>query len=329
MPKEWVRLHTRITRSDDLTELFDTHPRAEGVFMRLLVASDDFGRLEYDPRTLKADLCPKSSKSHKVFVEAIQALRDRGMVVLYEVSGKQYLQIASYDTYQEDQAWSRVKAKCPPPPSWEPPQSLVDFLRVAAAKAQQRSEPNRFPPSRYGLVLLRDGEYRTVSNGITPYHLVSDGNGLCHAVTNGATLKPSADADADAEAEAEERHAPPPADAPPDLKPETEQQQAIRTAWEAHDLGPLPRSPKGYSGLAALVAQHGIPKVLLWAEYVRAHPEAPPEGAQPWQWFCTRFRAAMNRPWEWDGSQKTRHPPGGRLRPSMTEEYREGRQTAW
>ncbi len=175
MPKSWVRLSCRIPRSDDLTFLWDHHPRAEGIFWRLLAVTDDFGRMEYDPRFLKADLLPLSSKPQKVFAECIAVLAERGMVFLYEARGKQYLQITNYDLYQEDQAWTRIKATCPPPPDWVPPPGLVAFLHDAKDKS-------RFYPERYGLVSNGDGSYRTVTNGnesgpphLTSQHLTPEG----------------------------------------------------------------------------------------------------------------------------------------------------------
>jgi hypothetical protein len=298
----------RITRSDDLTYLWEHHPRAEGLFWRLLAATDDFGRMEYDPRMLRSDLVPKTTKPQKFFEEALAVLVERGMAYVYEARGRQYLQVTNYDLYQEDQAWTRIKAECPPPPDWTPPAGLVAFLNEAKDKV-------RFYPGRYGLESNGDGGYRTVTNGNEsgPQHSTAQ-----HPSQHKTQLKA----------------APPPADAPPaQPREETDQQKAIRAAWEAHGLGPLPKNPKGYSGLTGLLAQHGCPRAHEWGAHVRLHLESPPEGAAPWPWFCARFRAAMNRPWEWDGSRGNggggKQLAGGRIPASKPEDFHGGRVDEW
>jgi hypothetical protein len=125
--------------------------------------------------------------------------------------------------------------------------------------------------------------------------------------------------------ERRERRAPPDGDAAPaapvkDLRPAekpktpTAVQRAVEEAWAAHDLGPLPKAPlKGYSGLVKLVQQHGVPKVQAWAAHVSRDPPPVPEGANAWDWFCARFRAALNRPFEWDGTRGKPKPNRGLL----------------
>ena len=60
-----------------------------------------------------------------------------------------------------------------------------------------------------------------------------------------------------------------------------------------------------------LVKRDGIPVVLEWAAAVRAGPPQVPDGADPWAWFCKRFRDALNRPWEW---KQQPQPDNGRGR---------------
>lgn len=86
------------------------------------------------------------------------------------------------------------------------------------------------------------------------------------------------------------------------MKQLTPQQDAIETAWTAHGWGPLPKSPKGYSGLVKLVQQYGCPLVLAWANVVNGEEPVLPEGADAWECFCTRFREAMKAHWKWDRS---------------------------
>jgi hypothetical protein len=318
--KAWFRTVTTITQSEDLTEMWDKKPTPEPIFWRICAASDDFGRMVYNPRLLRSQLMPLSTRKDQVFVDCVDELLGRDMLRRYEARGKQYLQVTNYSLYQEDQGWSRMKADCPPPADWAPPAALVAFLNTTTDQV-------KFRPERYGLESNGDGRYQVVPDRTAPCRSVST------AQHSTAPHK--------AQDTAEKASAPPPADAPPASPPipkqESEQQKAIRSAWEAHDLGPLPHNPKGYSGLTALVSKHGCPRALEWAEHVRAQPESPPEGAADWPWFCERFRAAMNRPWEWDGSRGNggngssggKPLPGGRIPASAPEDFHSGVVTGW
>lgn len=145
---------------------------------------------------------------------------------------------------------------------------------------------------------------------------------------------PDSDSDSDTDTETSKAtaSAPAPADAAPEpppakpdkaAKPLTPQQQAIETAWAAHDLGPLPSKLPGYSGLVALVQEHGVPEVLRWAEHVEREQFRLPEGAEPWRHFGQRLRAAMKQPWNWDGS-RTRGSPRCKTIPVADTEHEEG-----
>ena len=93
----------------------------------------------------------------------------------------------------------------------------------------------------------------------------------------------------------------------------TPQQKAIETLWAAFGFDGKPTG-KGYSDIAKLVAEYGVPLVKEYAAVVRRSPPELPEGAERWAWFKKQFRAAMNRPWEWDGSHdNTEKKPGRKL----------------
>jgi len=92
-----------ICTSDNLNELT---PEEEVFFYRLLVNCDDFGRLDARPQILLAKCFPL--KIHSITVEDIeqwlQALVKHDLVILYEVEGKQYLQMATWDKHQQKRA---------------------------------------------------------------------------------------------------------------------------------------------------------------------------------------------------------------------------------
>lgn len=183
MSKEWVLLNCRILRSEDLSELFDENPRAESVFYRLLAATDDFGRMEYDPALLKTDLCPRSRKAHKIFGQAVASLADRRMVFFYGVAGRVYLQVTNYDRYQEDQGWSRIKASCPPPPQWHPPLHLLQALA--------NTKDSRLTPARFGIseTCWRQGAPRGLKPAFPQWWQEPEYSDACHDASGCVTLR--------------------------------------------------------------------------------------------------------------------------------------------
>ncbi len=276
MPKDWVRLSCRIPRSEDLTFLWEHHPRAEGLFWRLLAVTDDFGRMEYNPRLLRADLVPLSNKPHRVFEEAVAILIERGMVTLYEARGRQYLQVTNYDLYQEDQAWTRIKATCPPPPDWVPPSGLVAFLRST-------NDPVKFRPERYGLESDGAGSYRTVSNGAESYppHLTSP-----HQTQHKTPRE---------ETRARE------SDVPPDLPMVLQNHPGLRGALDTHcSSWPLPRRSEFLVGLVAILNDRdgaGKSKCRFTEpDLERLLREQPPDRAdKPESWYRRMAGKANDR----------------------------------
>ena len=62
-----------------------------------------------------------------------------------------------------------------------------------------------------------------------------------------------------------------------------------------------------------LVQAEGIPLVQEWCGHLRASTPQAPAGTQPWPWFAKRFRAALNRPWEWRNGEKLPTEPFMRM----------------
>jgi hypothetical protein len=143
VPKEWVKLVLPALQSETLQALHDDHPRAEGVFFRLLLASDDFGRILADPRYVASRIRPFSNKQPRSLAGELAVLEQAGMLFYYEAEGKTYLQITNYETYQDRESWTQMRAECPAPPGYEPPESLLKFLTEA--------NDRRYSRQRYGL----------------------------------------------------------------------------------------------------------------------------------------------------------------------------------
>ena len=102
-----------ICTSEDVNALT---PFEETVFYRLIVQCDDFGRFDARPLLLKSRLFPLREDVTAQDVEsAVQRLCEQGMVSVYEVFGRQYLCLNSWEAHQNVRA---RRSKFPPPP-WE------------------------------------------------------------------------------------------------------------------------------------------------------------------------------------------------------------------
>lgn len=85
----------------------------EVMFYRLIVNCDDYGRMDARPKLLKSMLFPiKERITIKEVEDALQKLADAGCVVLYEVKGKPYLYLPSWEVHQNIRA---KKSKYPAP----------------------------------------------------------------------------------------------------------------------------------------------------------------------------------------------------------------------
>lgn len=73
-------------------------PLAETLFYRLLVTVDDFGRADARPAMVKSQCYPvKESVTVAKCVQLLAELAENGLILLYEVDGKQYLQMQKWD----------------------------------------------------------------------------------------------------------------------------------------------------------------------------------------------------------------------------------------
>ena len=73
----------------------------EVFFYRLIVTCDDYGRYDARPAILKSVMFPlKDGVSRSEIEEALSTLAAAGMVMLYEVSGRPYLQLCAWGDHQ-------------------------------------------------------------------------------------------------------------------------------------------------------------------------------------------------------------------------------------
>lgn len=92
-----------ICTSDTLNQLTDFEER---FWHRLTVNCDDYGRFDARPAVLKARLFPlMDGKTQKNMIDTLNRLASVGLVELYEVDGRPFLHVVTWDKYQ------RIRAK--------------------------------------------------------------------------------------------------------------------------------------------------------------------------------------------------------------------------
>jgi len=98
-----------ICTSDSIDQLSAFH---ETVFYRLIVNCDDYGRCDARPKILASKLFPLKDIRANQMEDALRALTSAELVTLYEVGGKPFLQMNTWDRHQTVRA---KKSKYPAP----------------------------------------------------------------------------------------------------------------------------------------------------------------------------------------------------------------------
>lgn len=84
----------------------------ETVFVRLLVNCDDFGRFDARPKIVSARLFPLKTITPEEMQNALNSLVDANLITIYEVDGKPYLHVNTWEDHQQTRA---TKSKYPAP----------------------------------------------------------------------------------------------------------------------------------------------------------------------------------------------------------------------
>ena len=128
-------LKDSICRSDTIDQLtwFE-----EVLFYRLIVACDDHGLFDGRPAIIKGTCFPLKDVTNKAISDALNKLSTVGLVRGYEVQGRPYLQLVSWDRHQQIRAH---KTKYPKPDS-NGYQLISDDISCARNPIQSESNPN-------------------------------------------------------------------------------------------------------------------------------------------------------------------------------------------
>jgi len=105
-------VHPDICASETLAGL---PAELERTFVRLWTHCDDEGRCEDRPRLIKAGIYPEhDAMTWERVDDDLAALQDAGLICRYEVHGKRYLSVTSWNEYQHPQ--KARPSRFPPPP---------------------------------------------------------------------------------------------------------------------------------------------------------------------------------------------------------------------
>jgi hypothetical protein len=106
-------LKDSICTSETIEGLTDAE---EVFFYRLLVQCDDYGRFDARPAVIRARLYPMriDQVSEADVLARLEALVAAGLILLYQVEGRAYLQVTTWETHQQVRA---KNSKFPPMPA--------------------------------------------------------------------------------------------------------------------------------------------------------------------------------------------------------------------
>ena len=132
MPNRILKESICTSDSIDRLSLFN-----EVFFYRLIVNCDDYGRMDARPRILLSRLFPLREVAFGDIVSAIVALSDAGLITTYNVDGKPYLQMKTWDKHQQVRA---KKSKYPSPDDSACNQVIADDYKCPRNPIQSLSE---------------------------------------------------------------------------------------------------------------------------------------------------------------------------------------------
>lgn len=128
-------LKESICRSDSIDSLtwFE-----EVLFYRLIVVCDDFGRFDGRPAIIKGTCFPLKDVTNKTISDALKKLSTVGLIRGYEVQGRPYLQLVTWENHQQ------VRAKKSKYPACDNGcmQVISDDITCTRNPIQSESNPN-------------------------------------------------------------------------------------------------------------------------------------------------------------------------------------------
>jgi hypothetical protein len=97
-----------------VTRLPATYEFLHTLYPLLVIHTDDYGRLQGDPYTVKSMCYPASLRTLDEFAAALTGLDAIALIRWYQAGPKRYVQIVDFDAHQQG-LHKRTKAQIPPP----------------------------------------------------------------------------------------------------------------------------------------------------------------------------------------------------------------------
>ena len=114
----------------------------ETFFYRLIVNCDDYGRMDARPKILASRLFPLKEVRSNQIEDALRALTSAELVILYEVDGKPFVQMKTWDKHQQVRA---KKSKYPSPDAGICKKMIADDSKCPRNPIQSLSESESNP----------------------------------------------------------------------------------------------------------------------------------------------------------------------------------------
>lgn len=111
-------------------------PLARLLFIGMWNFVDDDGRAPYSPARLKLQILPADSTDISGLLGEI---RGEGLILVYEVDGKQYFQVTNFDRHQKID--HRSKSRHPPPPNPAESHRIPPLEGKRKGREEEKKEP--------------------------------------------------------------------------------------------------------------------------------------------------------------------------------------------
>ena len=120
-------------------------PFQETFFVRLIVNCDDYGRMDARVKILSSRLYPLKDVTPRQVEDALKALVSADLITLYEVDGKPYLQMKTWEKHQQVRA---KKSKYPSPDEGICNQMISNDIKCPRNPIQSNTESNTNPNTK-------------------------------------------------------------------------------------------------------------------------------------------------------------------------------------
>lgn len=117
---------------------------AQALYPLIVASSDDFGRLQADPFTVKHSVWSTAPENEEVFGRGLDALERVGLIHRYRVNSGVYLQVVDFEAHQQG-LHKRTASKYPNPPEIPGDSLLIEEKRTEEKRTEECTEASSVP----------------------------------------------------------------------------------------------------------------------------------------------------------------------------------------